>query len=63
MPLPFAGDPALLGQLLVGVSEVDQERRRRQHGKQGRSCLLADRPSAGCLRAAVYVCVFCEAVS
>ena len=25
MPLPFEGDPALLGQLLVGVSEVDQE--------------------------------------
>ena len=22
MPLPFEGDPALLGQLLVGVSEV-----------------------------------------
>ena len=26
MPLPFEGDPALLGRLLAGVSEVDQER-------------------------------------
>ena len=41
MPLPFAGDPALLGQLLVGVSEVDQERRRRQDRKQERSLLVA----------------------
>ena len=41
MPLPFEGDPALLGQLLVGVSEVDQERRRRQDRKQERSLLVA----------------------
>ena len=25
MPLPFEGDPALLGRLLAGVSEVDQQ--------------------------------------
>ena len=41
MPLPFEGDPALLGQLLVGISEVDQERRRRQDRKQERSLLVA----------------------
>ena len=27
MPLPFEGDPALLGRLLAGVSEVDQQPR------------------------------------
>ena len=41
MPLPFEGDPALLGQLLVGVSEVDQERRRRQDRKQERDSVCA----------------------
>ena len=41
MPLPFEGDPALLGRLLAGISEVDQERRRRQDRKQERSLLVA----------------------
>ncbi len=43
MPLPFEGDPALLGRLLAGISEVGQERRRRQDRKQEHACSTLER--------------------